>query len=348
MKFDPNATGSAEAGIFGLPFTYEESRLVLLPVPWEVTTSYGNGTSLGPESIYVCSSQIDLFHADTGTSYEKGIFWQDKYLAAWKKQNNQLKPQAIKIKKTLESGKELDKTLQKSVDEINRQGEEFHHSVYEVSKQILKDGKMLGGVGGDHSCPFGTIKATSEFYKQDITVVHIDAHADLRDAYQGYKHSHASIMRNVMEDEFAPKKLVQLGIRDFSPGEYDYIQSREDITTFFDRDIKRQLARGQSWYQICEDLIAEIPTEKFYLSFDIDGLNPALCPNTGTPVPGGFEFDQVIELMNFLVSKGKKMVGFDLNEVSPDSPEELDCWDGNVGARVLYNMCCYALFSDSK
>jgi agmatinase len=346
MTFDPNATGSADAGIFGLPYTEAESKLILLPVPWEVTTSYGNGTSLGPASIYECSPQIDLFHADTGTAYQKGIYWDDSRHDEWKKLNDQLKPLAIEIKNALEESGGLDSKLQKSMEDINRQGDAFHRSVYKHSKKILQSGKLLGMVGGDHSAPFGSIIATSEFHNRDITIIHIDAHSDTRNAYQGYRHSHASIMRNVMEDANGPKQLVQLGIRDFCEEEFTYTQTHPRIHTFYDREVKRSLAKGNSWQHICEEILKKIPTDKIYFSFDIDGLNPAMCPNTGTPVPGGLDYDQIIELLYFLVKNKKNLVGFDLNEVSPPSPDQLDCWDGNVGSRVLYNLCCYTLYSN--
>jgi agmatinase len=319
--------------------------LVLLPVPWEVTTSYGNGTSLGPAAIYACSPQIDLFHFDAGTIYERGIYWDASRQDEWKKLNDTWKPVAVQIKDQLEVTGELSPAQKKSIDDINKQGEAFHRSVYEHSKKILSQGKLLGMVGGDHSAPFGSIIATCEHYGRDLTLLHIDAHSDTRNAYQGYKHSHASIMRNVMEDNNAPKQLVQIGIRDFCQEEFDYTRDHAAIHTFYDREIKRKLFTGNSWHHVCADVLKKIPTDNVYISFDIDGLNPAMCPNTGTPVPGGIEYDQVIELFSFLVKNKKKIVGFDLNEVSPPSPDALDSWDGNVGSRVLYNMCCYTLLS---
>ena len=109
------------------------------------------------------------------------------------------------------------------------------------------------------------------------------------------------------------------------------------ITTFFDRDIKQQQYEGKTWAGICDSIIALLP-EKVYLSFDIDGLDPKLCPNTGTPVPGGLELEQTLYLVEKLVQSGRKIIGFDLNEVAPGNDE----WDANVGARLLYrlaNMC---------
>lgn len=345
MKFDPNATGVASAGIFGFPFSFEESQLILLPVPWEVTTSYGNGTSLGPDAIYECSRQIDVTHPDTGTAYEKGIFWFSENQKKWKKWNDELKPLAVSLKTHLENGGEMTADFLQIQNKINKESEEFHNDVYNVSRQILAQNKILGLVGGDHSSPYGALRAISEKFSGDVSILHIDAHADLRLSYQGYPYSHASIMRNVVEGGFA-KNLVQIGIRDYCPEENDYIESHPSIHTFFDRQTKRRLAQGESWLSICKDIIQQISTKNVYISFDIDGLNPALCPHTGTPVPGGLDYDQVIELFNFIFAQKKRIVGFDLNEVSPASANELDGWDGNVGSRVLYNLCCYTLASN--
>lgn len=345
MSFNPNATGVKDAGVFSLPFNYKNSKLILLPVPWEVTTSYGSGTSYGPSSIYECSSQIDLAHLDTGPVYEKGIFWHNQNHDQWLKLNDEYKPLALKIKTALESGEKLPTDLVKAQAAINIAGDKIHNEIYQQAKSILADGKILGTVGGDHSSPLGSIRATCEKYKNQITVIHIDAHADLRNSYQGYKHSHASIMRNVMEDSLAPSQLIQLGIRDFCQEELEYIQSKDNIKTFFDRDLQRMASQGQSWHQVCAVILKHVPTENVYFSVDIDGFNPTLCPNTGTPVPGGLEFFQMTELIYFLKENGKKLVGFDLCEVTPNSPTDLDCWDGNVGSRVLYNLCCYTLHS---
>lgn len=341
--FDVNATGLSTAGIFGFPFTEEQSKLVLIPMPWEVTTSYGAGTSLGPAAIYECSRQIDVMHPDTGTAYEKGIYWQAEGADKIKLLNDELKPLAREITKCLESGERLPAELVSAQNKINMTSHKINGELYDKTLQLLKKGKRVGIVGGDHSSPLGAIQATVDFYNHDVSVLHIDAHADLRKAYQGYKHSHASIMRNVMEGAHTPKNLVQVGIRDYCPEENDFISSKENITTFFDREMKRSLNNGLTWLEIIQDIVSSLKSNNVYVSFDIDGLDPSLCPSTGTPVPGGLYFDQVIDLLNSLIISNKKIVGFDLCEVTPASSENLDGWDGNVGARVLYNLCCYTL-----
>jgi agmatinase len=219
--------------------------------------------------------------------------------------------------------------------------------VYTESKKILDANKLLGIIGGDHSVPLGAIKALSEKHKGDFSILHIDAHADLRASYQGYKHSHASIMFNVMSSDFAPKKLVQVGIRDFCKEELDFINSNSRIKTFFDQQIKAETFSGITWAQQVEKIISEL-SSKVYVSFDIDGLEPTFCPNTGTPVAGGVTFDQVVYLFSQILKSQKKIVGFDLVEVScgPEGNHSQSDWDANVGARVLFKLCGYTVKSN--
>lgn len=346
-QFDPTTTISSEFGIFGIPMSAEESRVVLLPVPWEVTTSYGAGASMGPQIIRQASEQIDLFDFETGKAYEQG-FHMLPFPEELKARNDLFKAKAQQLieMKTQMSGDE--KQMQKIVAEVNEACGQMTSWVREQCRKILKDGKLLGLVGGDHSCPWGAIQAVSEKHDRDFGVLHIDAHADLRKAYQGFTQSHASIMYNVMTDSLAPKKLVQVGIRDFCEEEHDFIRSRKDIRTYFDIALKRRLLEGESWASIAREIVAELPS-KVYISFDIDGLDPAFCPHTGTPVPGGLTIDQVFYLFHAVADSGRQIVGFDLNEVSTGGLDEADAeWDGNVGARVLYKLCGWSVKTNPK
>lgn len=342
-QFDPSTAISSDLGIFGLPVTYEESRIVMLPVPWEVTTSYGAGASLGPKLVRQASEQIDLFDFEVGKAYEAGYFMKD-YPEEVKSKNDTHKKLAQDLIEMIshQSGNEKKETELRA--KINKACAEMVDWVYRESKKILADGKILALVGGDHSTPLGAIKAISESQKgADWGVLHIDAHADLREAYQGLTHSHASIMYNVMTSPFKPTRLVQVGIRDFCEEEYDMIESRPDIKTFFDIAMKKRLLKGESWVAVCRDIIAELP-QNVYISFDIDGLEPVFCPHTGTPVPGGLSVDQLFCLFSELAASGRRIIGFDLNEVSSGglSEEEAE-WDGNVGARVLFKMCGWTI-----
>lgn len=349
MGFDPNSTATTDSGIFGLPFSREESKLVLIPVPWEVTTSYGDGTSRGPEAVFAASHQVDLFDIETGDVYQNGYFMEEipQDIVTM---NDEMKSQALKISSAIEQGGGYEPQHMKMREQVNEASKKLNQWVYKTAKKALDDGKIPAVLGGDHSSPFGALQALSEKHGRDFGILHVDAHADLRDAYQGFKHSHASIMFNVMEADFSPAKLVQLGIRDFSPGEYAYIQKNEaKVKTYFDPLVKRRLNKGESWQAICDEVISHLP-KKVYVSFDIDGLNPDLCPNTGTPVPGGLSFDQALTLFASLHESGKQIIGFDLCEVS--QPEASDTstanseWDGNVGARILFKLCGWTMVTN--
>ncbi|MCJ8276087.1 MAG: agmatinase family protein [Bdellovibrionales bacterium] len=336
MSFDPNATGNSQNGVFSLPYNQEESQLVLLSVPWEVTTSYGDGTSYGPDAVLESSKQLDLCDALYGTFYEKGIYQipsEPKHIEAGKI----LKYKARIIRDRLETGEDLREEEQKIQEEINQASDKTNQWVYENSKSIIDQNKFCGVIGGDHSSPFGLIKALKEKYN-DISILHVDAHHDLRKAYQGYKYSHASIMYNVME-ELEPHSLVQFGIRDFCPEEHEYAKSHKSVFTYYDSEVALNvLENNTSWTQIMTEAFSKL-SDHVYISFDIDGLSPDLCPNTGTPVPGGLSFHQMETLLYNLSQCGKKIIGFDLCEVSPQQSDELDGWDGNVGARVLFKLC---------
>jgi agmatinase len=170
----------------------------------------------------------------------------------------------------------------------------------------------------------------------------VDAHADLRHGYEGFAYSHASIMDNVLREADGLGRLVQVGIRDLSEGEMQRAAEDERIVLHHDLAWKKRLARGESFLSLCEEAIGALP-DLVHVSFDIDGLDPKLCPHTGTPVPGGLDFHEACLLLQAVVESGRRIVGFDLTEVTP-GPEG-DEWDANVGARVLYKLCGFALLT---
>jgi agmatinase len=339
MTFDPNAAASAESGIFGLPYSVEEAKLILLPVTWEATTSYGGGTANGPDAIFRASKQIDLFDFDFGNFYEAGIAMMppSEEVRTW----NTLAKKAAK--KIIDDDTSLkDHELKQALHEVNTHSLSMNHYVYTETKRLLSQGKLVGIVGGDHSVPFGAIQAFLEKYPQ-MGILHFDAHADLRQAFEGFEYSHASIMYNVITKTALPK-LVQVGIRDFCEEEFNFIKEMRDrIVTFFDTALCNQKMHGKHWSHICDDIVQHLPQE-VYVSFDIDGLDPRFCPHTGTPVPGGLDFSEALYLLKKVIQSGRKIVGFDLNEVSLGTNVTLASdpaseWDAIVGARLLYKLC---------
>ena len=339
-NFDPNSVGLKSNNIFGLPFIEEDAALVLLPVPWEVTVSYGAGTARGPENIFDASLQVDLYDPDVTDGWKKGFYMLpvDRNI---RKKSDYLRQCAELIISHLVDGGAVaaNEQLSEKLDEVNNGGTMLRNWVHEMTLSLLKKGKKVGLIGGDHSTPLGFIKALGDIHS-DFGILQIDAHADMREAYEGFTYSHASIMYNVLQEVPQMSKLVQIGIRDYCDEELMLIQQNPDrIATFFDKEIKAQQYEGATWRNICEQIINELP-QKVYISFDIDGLDPKLCPNTGTPVPGGFEMEQIFYLFKLLKASGKELIGFDLNEVSAGEHSGNGI-DGIVGARILYKLCNY-------
>ena len=150
-------------------------------------------------------------------------------------------------------------------------------------------------------------------------------------------------MYNALQQIPELKRLVQVGVRDYCQEEIDYIHnSNYQVITYFDKDIKERGFEGQSWKQIADEIVSHLP-DKVYISFDIDGLDPKLCPHTGTPVPGGFETEQIFYLMKKIIQSGRKFIGFDLAEIGVGETD----WDANVGARVLWKLCNLLVASNS-
>ncbi len=332
-SFDPNALGDANNNIFGLPFTTDEAKLVIIPIPWEVTVSYKGGTALGPQSIFDASFQVDLFDPKIPDAWKIGIAMEPVSIDISKKSESLRSKSEVYIK-LLEEGESpvTNSDMAKILTAVNIGCLELNTWVKNKSLAFLNENKIIALLGGDHSTPLGLIQALAE-KNTSFAILQIDAHADLRDAYEGFEFSHASIMYNALKIPQV-SKLVQVGIRDYCEFEYNLIKnSNGRILTFFDRDIKNKQYDGATWSTICNDIISQLP-DNIYLSFDIDGLDPKLCPNTGTPVAGGFEFEQILMLIEKIIDSGKRIIAFDLNEVAPGADE----WDANVGARLLYRI----------
>jgi agmatinase len=232
--------------------------------------------------------------------------------------------------------------LRQAAARVNALSEEVNGLVFETVRAWLERGKIVGLVGGDHASPFGSIQAHAQRHP-DLGILHFDAHADLRHAYEGFEHSHASIMENVMRRMPEVARLVQVGIRDFCEEELERIRkSKGRIDTFFDVRIAKARMQGrilETFGQVVEALPKNV-----YVSFDVDGLDPSLCPHTGTPVAGGLSLHEASMLIGMVVESGRRIVGFDLNEVAP-GPDESDEWDANVGARLLYKLAGWTLLS---
>ncbi|MES2643979.1 MAG: agmatinase family protein [Myxococcota bacterium] len=323
--FDPDAAASSD-GLFGLDTLPDQARIVVVPVPWQATTSFRRGTRGGPEALLRASWQVDLEDLDVGAVWQAGIAMMppDPRVIAW---DAEVEPDALAV---IGSGGGEPEAAAR----VNARGGELNTIVRSTVRAILEDGRIPVVIGGDHSVPFGAIEAVAARHP-GVGILHIDAHADLRDAYEGFTWSHASIFHNVMTRIPAVGKLVQVGIRDVGATEIAFQKAQgARIVPFFDNAMARELARGTPWMRIVQRIVDALPAE-VYISFDVDGLDPAFCPNTGTPVPGGLSFRDVVVLLE-AVAEHRRIVGVDLNEIGDGE------WDGNVAARLLYKLCGWA------
>lgn len=341
-NFNPNDVGVDNGNYFGLPYTPFKSSVVFISIPWDVTTSYKPGTAKGPQAILQASTQLDYFDFDVPNAWQIGHGTVPMDMEIMKKSiNNRKKAQDI-IEHLEEGGTLDDLEISKKLKKINKASRELNDLVYHSSSEWLNKGKLVALVGGEHSVPLGFMKALGE-RNPSFGILQIDAHADLRKAYEGFTFSHASIMYNAL-GLASVTKLVQVGIRDICQDEIDLAKGDDRIAMFDDYLLKYAAFEGKTWAQQCDEIISQLP-DKVYVSFDIDGLTPEHSPNTGTPVAGGLTFHQAMYLIKKVVDSKRTIIGIDLNEVAPDKNSE---WDANVGARVLYKLSNFMWLSNQK
>jgi agmatinase len=332
-NFDPSGVGLKNGNFIGLPFDEQEAAVVLMPVPWDVTVSYSAGTATGAQNILEASSQLDLYDHDVKDAWKMGLFMRPLQ-QEWLEKSIALRSKSTIYIDFLENGGTIEDNIemQNLLSHLNEECEKLHQWVYEATKQLMDDGKLVGLVGGDHSTPLGYLRALAERY-DNFGILHFDAHLDLRKAYEGFTYSHASIFYNALQLPQV-KRMVSVGIRDYCDEEIELIaNSGSRIQVFYDSYLKKQVYKGISLYSIYQNLIDMLP-KNVYISFDIDALTPHLCPNTGTPVPGGLEFQEAMFLIKCVLDSGRKIIGFDVSETAAAGNE----WDGNVAARVVYKL----------
>lgn len=334
--FDPDAPGDG-GGLFGLPHTPDEAAVVVVPVPFEATTSYGRGTAGGPAAILAASRQVDLHDVETGSPWKAGIAMEpvDPRIAQW----NEDASADAKVVIAAGGLDPDDADLVARCKRVDAIGDELNALVHARTAHWLEKGRIAGLVGGDHSVSFGAMRAAAELFP-GLGILHVDAHCDLRAAYEGFTWSHASILYNVLERVPGIDHVVQVGIRDVGQRERRRARDDERITAWMHPHVAWRLAGGEPWAREVHRMIEPLP-DRVWITFDIDGLDPSLCPHTGTPVPGGLNWHQALVLLRVLAESGRQIVGFDLAEVAPGD----DDWDANVGARLLYKLAGWALFT---
>ncbi len=340
-NFNPNGVGIDNGAYFSMPFTIEQAALVLVSAPWDVTVSYGDGTAFAPDAIIEASMQLDFYDSAAVDQWKKGIATAEIDYSLLE-ESQRLRRDAQRVIDHLEQGGEVSNDhFARYYKRINAGCIALNENIYKQCHELISMGKIVGLVGGDHSTPYGAIKALGEFHKE-FGILHIDAHCDLREAYEGFEYSHASIMYNVLRDVPSVQKIVQVGLRDYCDDELALSNSSDRLHSFDDYTLARARFEGESWAAQCRAMVDLLP-QRVYISFDIDGLSMENCPNTGTPVCGGLTFNEALYLIESVVNSGRQIIGFDLVEVSPNTKGRQDAI---VGARMLYKLCGQTLKSN--
>ncbi len=250
---------------------WEESQAVILPIPYEASTSYGGGTKAGPRAILEASAQIELYDAEFG--YEPAVRWGVHTLPAL----------------ATDLG-----DAEAALDQITR-----------VVGELAVTGKLVGILGGEHSLSAGTARALGHIYGPIVTV-QLDAHADLRDTYEGTRYSHACAARRMLE----AGPLVQLGIRSLDISEAGFLADHRDEVLSVSADAMH------SSHDYRQRVIERIKGRTVFLTLDVDALDPSIMPATGTPEPGGLSWHQMLDTIR-LVASHSHIAAFDCVELSP-------------------------------
>ena len=240
---DPNAAARPDSGLFGLDPDPAEARVHVVAVPFDATASYRKGAHRGPAAVLRASHQVDLYDVATGRPYEAGIalLAPDPRLAAWNERASPLADRVIELGGDVEH----DPGARIALEEVNAIGTHLNGVVREATERALDEERLPAILGGDHSVPFGAIEAAAARFP-GLGVLHVDAHADLRHAYEGFTWSHASIMDNVARRIENLSRLVQVGIRDVCEEEVERIEaSAGRIRALFDRDWQQRAPGGR-------------------------------------------------------------------------------------------------------
>lgn len=338
--FDPSGVGNTRANIFGLPFSLSESKLVFIPVPWDVTVSNHEGTSEAPQLIFDQSSQIDLFDPFSVDSWRRGMAMEQTDESVV--QTNQVfRAKALSCIRFMEEGgdPEQSSSVSKKITDVNQACAVMIQNLTGKCQAYLSAGQIPFLVGGDHSISSANLQALAST-SPGFGILQIDAHADLRKDYQGFIYSHASVMRSASGIQ-GVEKIIQVGVRELCDEEMSFIREQAGkVRTWFDREISERQFKGEPWDVLCKEIIRDLP-DRVYVSFDMDGLDPSFCPHTGTPVPGGLIYNQAMYLLEELVRSGRQIIGADLVETGPHP------FDAAMACRVLFRMAGMILKNSS-
>ncbi len=270
----------------------DTSKIVLIPVPYDGTSTWQKGSDKGPDAFLDASENMELYDIETQTEvYKEGVY------------------------------------LAEAVTE-NRSSGAMVAAVHQTTKQYIKRNKFVTLIGGEHSISIGSIRAFNECY-DNLTVLHIDAHADLRKKYDETPYNHACAMYEASQNT----NLVQVGIRSMDISE-TRVMNQEKI--FF----AHEMAANEYWI----DEVIDLLTDNVFISFDLDAFDPSILPSTGTPEPGGLFWYETLDFLS-KVFKEKNVVGFDIVELCPNKHEKSSDF---LAAKLYYKMLSYKFYSNDN
>lgn len=273
------------AGIEDKYASLDTAKIVLIPVPYDGTSTWVKGADKGPEAFLKASENMELYDIETNSEvYKKGVY------------------------------------LAPAITE-NATPEKMVEAVHKTTKNYIKQDKFVTIFGGEHSISIGTIRAFNECF-DNLTVVHIDAHADLRPQYQGTTCNHACAVFEASQKT----NLIQVGIRSMDVDERDHM---DEFQTYFAHNIQSD----EDWM---EDAVHKM-THNVFITFDLDAFDPSIMPSTGTPEPGGLYFYETLEFLKLIFRK-KNVVGFDIVELCPNEQEKSSDF---LAAKLYYKMLTY-------
>ena len=273
---------------------YKDAQFVIIPAPMEFTVSYGEGTKLGPASLLNASAQLETYDIELDSEAVcRGVH-------------------------TLEP---------LTQDSMN--SESYLKKLKETVSKCVRDKKIPVVIGGEHSLSYGVFQGIAE-NKKGFSILHFDAHLDLRDSYEDSKYSHASVIRRIRDHRDDFDKITAVGIRSVSPEEIAYLKETPDHKVFY---------AHQFYNNDLSSKIAESLGDELYITFDVDALDPSIMPSTGTPEPGGLGWYQTLEILKKAI-KGRKIIGMDLVELAPDA---VNHYSQFTAAKLLYKMLAYTI-----
>jgi agmatinase len=280
------------AGIEDQYAAFDQSAILLQAVPYDGTSTWGKGSDKGPEAFLEAAENMELYDIETGTEvYRKGISMLPPILE-------------------------------------NASPESMCRAVYERAKELLNSGKFLTFFGGEHSISIGVMRAFYEKYP-GISILQLDAHADLRPAYLGSSCNHACALSGASRNA----NLVQVGIRSMDISEMTFLNPDK---CFFAHDIYGQTA----WMEKAIDLLGD----EVYITLDLDVFDPSVMPATGTPEPGGMDFYTMLKFLK-LVFRKKNILGFDIVELAPLAGNKAPEF---MVAKLYYKMLSYKFMDDES